>query len=330
MEKSTQMTLLSLSIWLLLSGSAVNAALLTSETSDVKHHYYADPHDPEGQMYHRFLPTPEPEELFYDTRMKATANIDDTPEEETVVLMVVDTRRHIFTGNWVQAFLLIADTKAGKPEKKELFKLYDTGIHPLEVPAKSIEFHNALFVFAEQPKGNQFHHVSFRLVDLTGDGILDIWVELSHAVAVISFQDGEFKDIFSRYTNEARSRTQVDRFMQPEHVDMDNDGSYELKIPSRIADRALGWMSLYEWNGNTYVLNNRKFYTEDDNLLREWLRTNRFGDAVEPRSFYIGLIYYYRDNVPSARKYLQSVVAEAKNPDYVQAAASILKELSKR
>ena len=181
MEKFTQLTLLSLSIWLILSGSAVNAAPPTPEISDVKHHYYADPHDPEGQIYHRFLPAPEPEELFYDTRMKATANIDDTPEKETIVLMVVDTRRHIFSGNWVQAFLLIADTEAEKPEKKDLFKLYDTGTHSLEVPAKAIEFHNTPFVFAEQPKGYQFHHLSFRLVDLTGDGTLDIWVELSHA-----------------------------------------------------------------------------------------------------------------------------------------------------
>ena len=327
MEKCTQLTLLSLSIWLILSGSAVNAAPLTPEASDVKHHYYADPHDPDGQIYHRFLPAPEPEELFYDTRMKAIANIDDTPEKETVVLMVVDTRRHIFTGNWVQAYLLITDTKAGKPEKKDLFKLYDTETHPSEVPSKSIEFHNVPFVFAEQPKGYQFHHLSFRLVDLTGDGTLDIWVELSHAVAVISFQNGEFKDIFSRYTNEARSSTMVDTFMQPEYVDMDNDGSYELKIPSRIAARALGWISLYEWNGNTYVLNNRKFYAENDDLLREWLRTNRFGDAVEPSSFYIGLIYYYRDNVPLARKHLQSVVSEGETKDYIQTAEALLKKL---
>ena len=115
--------------------------------------------------------------------------------------------------------------------------------------------------------------------------------------------------------------------MQPEYVDMDNDGSYELKIPSRIAARALGWMSLYEWNGNTYVLNNRKFYAENDNLLREWLRTHRFGNAVEPRSFYIGLIYYYRDNVPLARKHLQSVVSEGEKKDYIQAAEALLKKL---
>ena len=40
--------------------------------------------------------------------------------------------------------------------------------------------------------------VSFRLVDVTDDGTLDVWVESAHGVALISFQDGTFKEVFSK------------------------------------------------------------------------------------------------------------------------------------
>ena len=46
--------------------------------------------------------------------------------------------------------------------------------------------------FSEDPWSGEswrFKWVRFELVDLTGDGILDIWVEHAYGVAVISFQD---------------------------------------------------------------------------------------------------------------------------------------------
>ena len=45
-----------------------------------------------------------------------------------------------------------------------------------------------------------------------------------------------------------------------EYIDLDNDGTYEIKIPDRTSigtDRGSypEWVSLYEWNGTTYILN---------------------------------------------------------------------------
>ena len=49
--------------------------------------------------------------------------------------------------------------------------------HPLEVPAKTIALHDPPFVL-KQPT-----NTTFRLVDLTGDGTLDVWVESAYGVA---------------------------------------------------------------------------------------------------------------------------------------------------
>ena len=135
MKENSQTTLFGLAISLILTVSAVNADTAKTMPSQVKYNYYWHLNDLHEQKYHRFLPNPVPEELYYHTRITAISNVDDTPEKETVVLMVVGTKPHADFGNWHQAFLLITNTKAGKLESKAFFKLFDVGTHPLNVPA---------------------------------------------------------------------------------------------------------------------------------------------------------------------------------------------------
>ena len=346
MKQHLQTILLGLSILLILGCSAVSADTTPPETPEVEYHGYGVPGNPEGQRYHRFFPRPAPGKFFYDTRRKITANIDDTPEKETLVPIVVDGggRLEPFAGYWAQAFLLILDeTEAGVPKKKAFFKLYDAGLRDLEVPAaKSIEYHSPAFVFKkpwrDMPKGNS---VGCKLIDLTGDGILDVWLDLGAAVAVISFQNGEFKVVFSCYM--------YPRHQSPEYVDLDNDGIYEIKLPYSIymvdlpGLRYLRWISLYEWDGNTYVLNNERFYAETDEFLIALLNQYnyllvRYG-RYEPYSFYLGLVFYYRGNTAMARTHLQWVIKHAEKrdythkmdraQDYIQAAEFLLKKLAK-
>ena len=325
-------------ILLMLTAFSVNADTRTRKTPDVEYHSYDPydfPSDPEGEKYHRFLATPPPETLSYTTRMKAIANIDDTPKKETIVLMVTQPRgESVDWGQWNQAFLLIAENTAnGLTKKKDLFKLFASRTYPWDVPAKTIEVQSAPFVFREfrsaQPWG--FQRVSFKLIDLTGDGILDIWAEHAYGVAVISFQNGEFKAVCSAYSSTRRE--------DPiEYIDLDNDGIYEIRIPDRIAISGVPgaaypeWMSLYKWDGNTYVLDNERFYADNDEFLigllnlynHVLIRHGRFDEY----GFYIGLVFYYRGDVPMARKYLQWIAEHAENDDYIQAAESLLKELS--
>ena len=68
--------------------------------------------------------------------MKAIANIDNTPEKETIVLMVAEGGGDEW-GQWCQAFLLIAEAETetgGLPKEKELFKLFDAGVYNFDVP----------------------------------------------------------------------------------------------------------------------------------------------------------------------------------------------------
>ena len=331
MAKYIHIILLGLSIWLLLWGSAVSAAPPTPKNPDVKYHYYRS-RPLEGLKYQRFFPFPAPKGLFYATRMKATANIDDTPEKETVVLMIVGTTTK--PHDLVQAFLLINETDAEVPKKKAFFKLFDSGTHDyLDVPAKSIELHSSPFVFSEPPKNShKTYDLSFKLVDLTGDGTLDIWVEFEYAIVVISFQNGEFRDVLSSYT--------VPRDQTPEYVDLDNNGTYEIKIPYRIymEDTPRGayptwtWMSLYEWDGSAYVLNNKRFYAENDDFLigllslynQQLLQKGKFINSFETYNFYIALVYDYRGGAPWK---IEELATQATNEDYRKAAASILKKL---
>ncbi len=330
MKKHFQITLLGLSIFLILSSLVVNAEPPKTTTPEVRYQRYKAYKE---QKYHRFLTIPAPKGLYYNTRMAATANIDDTPEKETVVLMLVDVdrERHLYAGEWIQAFLLVANAEAAELEKKGFFKLYDTGTHALEVPAaKPIELQSPPFVFIRPPKNAlQSRDAAFKLVDLTGDGILDVWFKSSYGVAVISFQNGEFKEVFSSYTIPGL-------LSDAEYVDLDNDGIYEIKVPYSIhIDSVPGalhleWMSLYEWDGTTYILNNERFYAENNDFLiqllgeynYQMLRHGRVIDQCETYRFYLGLVYHYRGSM--SPRHLQWIIKHGKNEKYVQAAEDIL------
>ena len=199
---------------------------------------------------------------------------------------------------------------------------------------KPLRFKAPPFVFKKQTSHRPWSGgVSFELVDLTGDGILDIWVDHAYGVAVISFQNGEFKEVLGCYGFAMEPR---------EYVDLDNDGIYEIKVSNTIPIKNIDgnsqpeWMSLYEWNGDTYVLNNERFYVGNGEflirLLRQYnYRLRQYRKSIplrEAYSFYIGLIFYYREDVTTARRYLRWVVKNAEKQDYVQAAESILKKLS--
>ena len=310
-----------------------------TDAFDIEYTRYGWPFNLGGQKYHGFLRNPQPEKasFSYSTRLKAIANIDDTPEKETIVLMVAaPSGEWVEVGEWNKAFLLIAEAETqidGFPKTKELFGLFGGASHDLNVPGKTIEVQSAPFVF-RGPLGGAWvsQHVSFDLVDLTGDGILDIWVEHAQGVAVISFQNGEFVDICSAFSSHRRE--------DPiEYVDLDNDGIYEIKIPDRISVSGIPgaeypeWVSLYEWDGTTYVLNNERFYAENDafliRLLEQYITLSHYS-RNEVYHFYIGLVYYYQDNLPMAREFLQWVVKNAEKNDYIQAAESILKKLPPR
>lgn len=337
----------------------VSAGDAATPTPAIAYHRYDTPADPEGQMYHQFLP-PVPKGSFYDTRQKASANINDTPENETIVSILEDGGMgSAFDGNWVRAYLLITTTEAGLPKKKELFKLFDVKDHNSDVPLKSIKVQPPPFIFSEYPRdAHKPHALPFRLIDLTGNGILDIWVEAGHAVVVISFQNGEFKDIFNSYSYTAHQN--------PECVDMDNDGSYEIKVPHRVyldgffRESHPIWMSFYEWDGTTYVLNNAKFYTQDHDIsfqllsaythhlrlqynhqqaleTEDPLRVHRSNPILiqkvdasryfEVYDFFVGLVHYYRGELPRALDYLLRVITEVKSEDYRKAALSVLREM---
>ena len=301
-----------------------------TETPEFEYHYYYDNlFIPAGQKYHRFLGAPPPEGLRYTAVMKVIANIDNTPEKESIVLMIAHGGEE-----WVQGFLLITDTQAdGSPKKKELFKLFDAGTHHFDVPGKTIEFQSAPFVFREWFRRRAWGFINathFRLVDLTGDGILDVWVKCAYGVAVISFQNSEFKAVCGAYSSTRRE--------DPiEYIDLDNDGIYEIRIPDRIGISGVPgavspqWMSLYKWDGNTYVLDNERFYADNDEFLigllnlynHVLIRHGRFDEY----SFRIGLVFYYRGDVPMAQKYLQWVAKSAENDRYIHAAEELLKKL---
>ena len=91
------------------------------------------------------------------------------------------------------------------------------------------------------------------------------------------------------------------------------------------------WVSLYEWDGTTYILNNKRFYANNDEFLTRALSNYNgwpqgYGKSEE-QTFYIGLIYYYQDNAPMAREFLQWVLKNGKKQDYRKAAEDFLKKL---
>ena len=188
--------------------------------------------------------TPPPEGASYGTRQKAVANIDDTPEKETIVLMVDNSKEEWRA--WSQAFLLITEPETeidGFPKTKELFGLFGATTHDLNVPTKTIEVQSAPFVF-RKPWSREdwsFKRVSFDLVDLTGDGILDIWADHAEGVAVISFQNGEFTEVCSAFSSTRREGP-------IEYVDLDNDGIYEIKIPDSIHIKGAPGAAALKWD----------------------------------------------------------------------------------
>ena len=153
---------------------------------------------------------------------------------------------------------------------------------------------------------------------------------------MISFQDGEFKEVCSALTSVKAEL--------PEYIDLDKDGTYEILIPDKISIDGvptaayLEWISLYEWDGTTYRLNNERFYAENDeflvNLLDYYnhllLRFGRYIPQCEVYSFYIGLTFYYRGNASMARAYLQWVIKHAEKRVYIQAAESLLEKLPRQ
>lgn len=343
MKKNIQNTLFGLAILLILPALVpVNADTSKTTTSEVKYQRYFS-RDPEGRKYHRFLRSPTPEELIYVTRLKADANVDDTPENETIVLILVYMRANThedgwmqgYSETWLQAFLFIAETdiKAKVPKKKDAFKFFDAGKPALDVPAaKPIELQNPSFVFTQPPEDAfKSRDLSFKLVDLTGDGTLDVWIESIYGVAVVSFQNGEFKEIFSCYT--------IPTDHEATYVDLDDNGSCEIKIPYGIQiERIPGapylpWISLYEWDGTTYTLNNEKFYADNNDyfiqLLGQYnyqlLRHGEIINLLDPYRFYLGLVHYYRGS--KAPSDLQWIIEHGKMDNYIQAAESILKKL---
>ena len=131
MNQLLQNTLFGFVIALILSTAFVaNADTPQTTTSQVHYSYYHYPLDDRLAKYYRFLPDPAPEGLHYHVQRIATANIDDTPEKETVVLIVVETKPRTLLsssadfGNRSHAFLLIANTKGTKIEKKSVLQTF--------------------------------------------------------------------------------------------------------------------------------------------------------------------------------------------------------------
>ena len=308
----------------------------------IEKYWYRAPMEPESEMYQRYLAAPPPKSphynLYYNSQSKAIANVDNTPEKETVVLLAAETGIDGPGGEWVQAFILITDSKSEIPKKIDLFKLFDAETHKFDVPAKSIGMQNSPYVVRKPWKGQPwgYYALGFTLIDLTGDGILDIWVDCAYGAAVISFQNGEFKEVFSCFSYSKEE--------EQEYVDLDNDGIYEIRIPDTIPIQGIPgasrpeWISLYEWNGTKYVLNNKRFYENNNEYYKKLLTNYRsvknapYGQGphvFEQFELYLGLVHYYRGKTQMAKWYLQRVAKQSKDKDYVKAAESILNELPK-
>jgi len=304
----------------------------------------------EGKEYQQFFPPlREGEGLplnkvkgWYWTRMKGVGNVDNTPEKEEVVLITVQEHT-----NWDyrQAFLLVCTRKNEAIEKKYLLEIFNNE------KKEFIEDQSPPYVFKQRDFTRRWYpnHGEFKLVDLNKDGILDVFVQLWFSggsaapfyVVAVSFQDGSLKRIFSSFA--------VVRDYPVQYLDVDEDGIYEILIPDEIiagfehsSDPI--WISCYEWNGKEYRINNQKFYSKDTDILISFLqlysyRLRWYSDMLffwgmktemyfEDYEFYIGLIYYYRQKLYTARDYLERIVDKAKNENYVREARAILKSLA--
>ena len=72
-------------------------------------------------MYQQFLPSPLPEKYRYETLRAAIANVDDTPEKETIVLTATYREDIGMYEEWAQASLLIVTTEADGSLKKKTY-----------------------------------------------------------------------------------------------------------------------------------------------------------------------------------------------------------------
>ncbi|MFQ6040308.1 MAG: tol-pal system YbgF family protein [Candidatus Poribacteria bacterium] len=323
------------------AGKSPRPTLQKGEDAEYVRIEYKGFEESEGKEYQQFFPHLREGEGWYWTRMKGIGNVDNTPEKEEVVLITVQEHT-----NWDyrQAFLLVCTRKNEAIEKKYLLEIFNNE------KEEFIEGQSPPYVFQQRDIIHRWYpnHADFKLVDLNKDGILDVFVRLWFSggsaapfyVVAVSFQDGNLKKVFSSFA--------VMRDYPAQYLDIDKDGVYEILIPNEITvgfEHAADpiWISCYEWNGKRYRINNQKFYSKDTDILISFLqlysyRLRWYSDRLwgglktemyfEGYEFYLGLIYYYRRNLDSARYYLERIVDKAKNENYVREARAILKSLA--
>lgn len=306
--------------------------------------------EPEGKEYQQFLPSLHGGQWYW-IRMMGIGNVDDTPNTEEVVLITLqNSEENSEKGRepfqYWQAFLLVCARQGEVLKKKYLLEIFDNTTKEFftEKPYPPLVF--------KKSRDWQFFpsNGKIELVDLNYDGILDVFIQLWYTggsyspfcVEVVSFQNGDLRRIFTSFAGVSDYSPQV--------LDIDGDGLYEISIPDEIYvewfEHAASppWVSLYEWDGKEYILNNQKFYSRDIDILIKFLqlysyRLRWYSDQLlfgglktemyfEDYEFYLGMIYYYRENWYTARDYLERIVQKAKSKNYIREAQTILARLA--
>jgi len=312
----------------------------------ISHVEYQLYNEQEGEEYQQFLPPlPLHEGQWYWTRMVGIGNVDNTPDIEEIALITLQNsaeNREPF--QYWRAFLLVCVRHEKVLEKKYLLEIFNNTEKEF-----STDKPYPPMIFKRNNNWEFFpSNGSLQLVDLNNDGILDIFILLwdtggsysPYCVEVVSFQNCELKRLFTSFAGVGH--------YSPQALDIDGDGLYEIQIPNEITvgfEHATDptWISLYEWNGKEYILNNKKFYSRDNDILIQFLqfycqRLRWYTDQIlywgsktemyfEDYEFYLGLIYYYKEKPYLARDYLERIVEKAKNEGYIKEAQSVLKQL---
>jgi len=311
--------------------------------SSVKYQRYGEQ---EGKEYQQFLPPlPLHEGQWYWTRMTGIGNVDNNPDIEEIALITSQkSGEHREPFQYWQAFLIVCVRHEKSLEKKYLLEIFNNTEKEFSTdkPYPHIIFkkHRDWEFFPSDG--------SFQLIDLNHDGILDIFIQLWYTggsyspfcAEVVSFQSGELKRLFTSFAGA--------KDYSPQVLDIDTDGLYEIQIPDEITvgfEHASDptWISLYEWNGKEYILNNKKFYSRDNDILIQFLqfysyRLRWHADMVfywksetemyfEDYEFYLGLIYYYKEKPHRAKDFFDRIVERAKNENYIREARIILRQL---
>jgi hypothetical protein len=311
--------------------------------SSVKYQHYDEQ---EGKEYQQFLPPlPLHDGQWYWTRIVGVGNIDNTLDIEEIALITSQkSGGHKEPFQYGQAFLIVCIRHEKGLEKKYLLEIFNNTEKEFSTdkpyPPMIFKKHKDREFFPSDG--------SFQLIDLNHDGILDIFIQLWYAggsyspycVEVISFQSGELKRLFTSFAG--------DKDYSPKTLDLDDDGLYEIEIPDEITvgfEHATDpiWISLYEWNGKEYILNNKKFYSKDNDILIQFLqlycyRLRWYTDQIfyresktemyfEDYEFYLGLMYYYKEKPYRAKEFFDRIVEKAKNEDYIREAQVILRQL---